>query len=176
MRKLICVVHALLFLAIAGSLHAESRFVHADGKFLVDSAGHKLILRGTNLGNWLVQEGYMFRFENGPQSAREIEAMVNELIGPTDAAKFWHQYRDLYISRKDIDFIAKAGFNTIRIPFHYKLFEPGNEDGFALVDRVVGWAKEDGLYVILDMHCAPGAQTAQILTTVGVILGSTRTK
>ncbi len=149
----------LLMVAITCRLGAESRFVHADGKFLVDAAGHKLILRGTNLGNWLVQEGYMFRLEGGPQSAREIEAMANELIGPTDAQKFWHDYRDRYITRKDIDFIAKAGFNTIRIPFHYRLFTPGNQEGFALVDRVIQWAKEDGLYVILDMHCAPGGQT-----------------
>jgi endoglucanase len=155
MRKLVF----LLFLALVCGAQAESRFVHAQGKFLVDPAGHKLLLRGTNLGNWLVQEGYMFRLEKGPQSAREIEAMVNELIGPTDADKFWHQYRDLYITRKDIDFIAKQGFNTIRIPFHYRFFVPGNDEGFALVDRVAGWAKEDGLYVILDMHCAPGGQT-----------------
>jgi len=155
MRKLVF----LVLLICAGALRAESHFVHADGKFLVDAAGHKLILRGTNLGNWLVQEGYMFRFENGPQSAREIEALVNELIGPTDAAKFWHDYRDRYISRQDIDFIAKAGFNTIRIPFHYRFFEAGDSEGFALLDRVIGWAKEDHLYVILDMHCAPGGQT-----------------
>ena len=148
-----------LTLALACRVPAETRFVHADGKFLADADGHKLILRGTNLGNWLVQEGYMFRLEGGPQSAREIEAMVNELIGPTDAAKFWHAYRDRYITRQDIDFIAKAGFNTIRIPFHYKFFEPGNEEGFTLMDRVAGWAKEDGLHVILDMHCAPGGQT-----------------
>jgi endoglucanase len=147
------------FVLLACGLQAEKRFVHADGKFLADPDGHKLILRGTNLGNWLVQEGYMFRLEGGPQSAREIETMVNELIGPTDAAKFWYEYRDQYISRKDIDFIAKAGFNTIRIPFHYKFFEAGNDEGFALVDRVVEWAKADGLYVILDMHCAPGGQT-----------------
>ncbi len=149
----------LLIVAFACRLSAESRFVQADGKFLVDAAGHKLILRGTNLGNWLVQEGYMFRLEGGPQSAREIEALANELIGPTDAQKFWHDYRDRYITRKDIDFIAKAGFNTIRIPFHYRLFTPGNQEGFALIDRVIQWAKEDGLYVILDMHCAPGGQT-----------------
>jgi aryl-phospho-beta-D-glucosidase BglC (GH1 family) len=159
MRKLAFPLSVLLFLVLATGLYAQSRFVHADGKFLADAHGHKLILRGTNLGNWLVPEGYMFRLEKGPQSAREIEAMVNELIGPTDAARFWHQYRDQYITRKDIDFIAKAGFNTIRIPFHYKLFEPGDDEGFTLVDRVVGWAKEDGLYVILDMHCAPGGQT-----------------
>jgi aryl-phospho-beta-D-glucosidase BglC (GH1 family) len=149
----------ILFSGLSRSLSAETRFVHADGKFLADATGHKLILRGTNLGNWLVPEGYMFRLEGGPQSAREIEAMVNELIGPTDAAKFWHEYREQYITRRDIDFIAKSGFNTIRIPFHYKFFEAGDEEGFALVDRVIGWAKEDGLYVILDMHCAPGGQT-----------------
>ena len=143
----------------ASFVQAQTRFVHADGKFLADTAGHKLILRGTNLGNWLVPEGYMFRFEGGPQSPREIEAMVNELIGPTDAQVFWHHYREAYVTRKDIDFIAHAGFNTIRIPFHYKLFEAGNEEGFTLVDRVVQWAKEDHLYVILDMHCAPGGQT-----------------
>jgi len=155
MRKLALV----LLLLLATRLHAETGFVHADGKFLADASGHKLILRGTNLGNWLVPEGYMFRLEKGPQSPREIEAMVNELIGPTDAAKFWHEYRDHYVTRKDIDFITKSGFNTVRIPFHYKLFTPDNEEGFTLVDRVIQWAREDHLYVILDMHCAPGGQT-----------------
>jgi aryl-phospho-beta-D-glucosidase BglC (GH1 family) len=154
MRKLLI---ALLFLT--PMLHAQTGFVHSDGKQLVDAAGHKLLLRGTNLGNWLVEEGYMFRLEGGPQSSREIEALANELLGPTAANQFWHDYRDAYISRQDIDFIAKAGFNTIRIPFHYRYFTPGNEEGFRLVDRVVEWAKADHLYVILDMHCAPGGQT-----------------
>jgi aryl-phospho-beta-D-glucosidase BglC (GH1 family) len=36
---------------------------------------------------------------------------------------------------------------------------PGDDEGFMLLDRVLQWAKEDGLYVILDMHCAPGGQT-----------------
>ena len=155
MRKLFFLMIAML----AVSLNAQNRFVHADGKFLMDGAGHKLILRGTNLGNWLVPEGYMFRFEGGPQSPREIEAMVNELIGPTAAEDFWHKYRDAYVTRADIDFIAKSGFNTIRIPFHYKFFVSGNQEGFALVDKVTKWAAEDHLYVILDMHCAPGGQT-----------------
>jgi endoglucanase len=159
MRKL---SFALLFL-FACTLHAQPHrkagFVHADGKQLVDAHGQKLLLRGTNLGNWLVTEGYMFQLEGGPQSTREIETMVNELIGPTAAVKFWHDYRDQYVTRKDIDFIAKSGFNTIRIPFHYRYFVAGDDEGFTLVDRVVQWAKEDGLYVILDMHCAPGGQT-----------------
>ena len=52
------------------------------------------MLRGTNLGNWLVREGYMFHFEGGPQSAREIEALTNELLGPEAADKFWKAYLD----------------------------------------------------------------------------------
>jgi aryl-phospho-beta-D-glucosidase BglC (GH1 family) len=42
---------------------------------------------------------------------------------------------------------------------HYKFFTPGNDEGFALLDRVVGWAAKYHLYVVLDMHCAPGGQT-----------------
>ena len=155
MRRLVF----LLTLVLACRAEAQRGFVHADGQFLADGAGHKLILRGTNLGNWLVPEGYMWRLEKGPQSPREIEAMVNELIGPTAAAEFWKEYRQSYVTRRDVDFIAKSGFNTIRIPFHYRLFAEGNDEGFALVDRVVEWAKQDHLYVILDMHCAPGGQT-----------------
>jgi endoglucanase len=159
MRRFAFLAVVLIACGFQVQMQAESRFIHQDGKFLVDASGHKVLLRGTNLGNWLVTEGYMFKLEGGPQSTREIEAMVNELIGPTEATKFWHQYRDAYVTRADIDFIAKQGFNTIRIPFHYRFFVPGDEEGFTLVDRVVDWAKADGLYVILDMHAAPGGQT-----------------
>lgn len=56
--------------------------------------------------------------------------------------------------------------NTLRIPFHYKLFtdedfmgETKNQNGFEILDEVIGWCKEAGIYVILDMHDAPGGQT-----------------
>ncbi len=45
---------------------AQSRFVHADGKQLAGPDGKPLMLRGINLGNWLVPEGYMFHFDGGP--------------------------------------------------------------------------------------------------------------
>ncbi len=155
MRKLLYLV---LLLGCIG-LQAQSRFVHRDGKQLVDATGKPLLLRGINLGNWLVNEGYMFRFEDGPQSAREIEAYFNELIGPEEAQKFWHEYRDQYITQKDIELIHRAGFNSIRIPLHHKFFGPGNDEGFALLDRVIEWSHQAGLYVIFDLHSAPGGQT-----------------
>ena len=146
--------------AAAGAASSPAnRFVHASGKYLVDSEGHNLQLRGINLGNWMVPEGYMFGLDGGPVSPREIEALFNELIGPADAAQFWKAYRDAYITEDDIRYIRQTGANSIRIPLHYKFFTPGNDEGFALLDRVVGWAEKNHLYVILDLHCAPGGQT-----------------
>jgi endoglucanase len=45
------------------------------------------------------------------------------------------------------------------VPLHYKLFLDPKGDGFRLLDRVVAWSHEFGVYVILDLHCAPGGQT-----------------
>jgi endoglucanase len=147
----------LLAALLAAGLAAASRFVHADGKRIVAPNGEKLLLRGINLGNWLVPEGYMFHFDKGPASYREISALFNDLIGPVEAARFWKQYRDAYISEEDIRFIHEAGFNSVRIPFHSALIEDGT--AFPLLDRVITWCRQRHLWVILDMHCAPGGQT-----------------
>jgi endoglucanase len=144
---------AVLLLGISSTLYAQSGFVHTDGRNLVAPNGTPLHLKGTNLGNWLEQEGYMFHLDDGPQSPREIEALVNELIGPEEAVQFWKEYRDAYITEDDIKFLHEAGLNSIRIPFHYKYFVPGDDEGFRLLDRVIGWAAK------YHMHCAPGGQT-----------------
>ena len=147
----------VILLAAARLLAADGGFAHAKGKYIVAPDGEKLLLRGINLGNWLVPEGYMFHFEKGPSSYREISALFNELACPRETARFWKQYRDNYITEADIRFIHEAGFNSVRIPFHYKSVDTG--EAFPLLDRVIAWCREAHLWVILDMHCAPGGQT-----------------
>jgi endoglucanase len=151
----------LLFLLplIATGLQAQRRFVHAAGANLVDGDDRTLMLRGINLGNWLEPEGYMFHFNDGPQSPSEIEDLTKELIGPENTDAFWHQWRETYITEADIDRLEKSGFNSIRVPIHWKLFDSDDAEGFRLVDHLVQWARKDGIYVILDLHCAPGGQT-----------------
>jgi hypothetical protein len=162
MRSLLLCVLALWTAVPCISLHAQAAdtgFVHAQGSELVDGNGHPLMLRGTNLGNWLEPEGYMFLFEQGPTSPREIEDYFDELIGPEQAKAFWHRYRDVYITKADIDMLKSTGMNSVRVPIHYKFFTKGNDEGLQLLDRVVSWAKADGMYVVIDMHMAPGGQT-----------------
>ncbi|HEX4020935.1 MAG TPA: glycoside hydrolase family 5 protein [Acidobacteriaceae bacterium] len=141
------------------ALLAQRGFVHTQGSNLVDAQGRPLMLRGINLGNWFEPEGYMFDLDGGPQSPREIEALTNELIGPEKSAAFWKQWRLNYITESDIDLLSRSGFNSVRVPLHWKFFDSDNAEGFRLLDRLVQWARKDDMYIILDMHCAPGGQT-----------------
>lgn len=141
------------------------KFVRVDGQNLIQPDGSKLFIKGTNLGNWLNPEGYMFGFGK-TNSARFINEMLCQLAGEDFALEFWSQFKDNYITRKDIEFIASTGANTVRLPFHYKLFTDedymgltSSQDGFQRVDSVVSWCRDNGLYLILDMHDAPGGQT-----------------
>lgn len=138
---------------------ANAQFAHTDHKQIVDAAGKPLLIRAMNLGNWLVPEGYMWLFQDGPQSPSEIGALVLEMLGPEASAAFWQKYRDNYITREDIALLHRAGFNAIRVPLHYRLFESDDAEGFKLLDRLIVWSRAEGLYVILDLHAAPGGQT-----------------
>lgn len=140
-------------------------FVRVQGPDLIQPDGTKLLIRGTNLGNWLNPEGYMFGFSR-TNSARMINEMFCQMVGPDFTAQFWKAFKDNYITRGDIEFIASTGANTIRLPFHYKLFTDEDymglnaaQDGFARIDSVVNWCRDNHLYLILDMHDAPGGQT-----------------
>ncbi len=148
----------LLVLLVLTS-QTSAQFAHTDHKQIVDAAGRPLFLRATNLGNWLVPEGYMWLFQGGPQSPSEIRALVLELLGPEGSAAFWQKYRENYVTREDIALLHRAGFNAIRVPLHYSLFESDDAEGFKLLDRLIVWSRAEGLYVVLDLHAAPGGQT-----------------
>jgi aryl-phospho-beta-D-glucosidase BglC (GH1 family) len=143
----------------------SSKFISVKGKEIIGIDGKPFLIRGTNLGNWLVPEGYMFKFKQA-SSPRLINQTLTELIGPDEVSAFWKKYLDSYITAADIHYLKTLGMNSIRIPFNYRLFT--NEDymggrgearGFQLLDKVIGWCKKEGLFVLLDMHCAPGGQT-----------------
>ena len=150
---------ALALLAVVAAAPLCAQFVQVKGTAFVKPDGQTLHLKGTSLGNWLVPEGYMWRFKGGPQSPREIEALVETLLGPDQAAAFWHEYRERYVTAADINFLAQSGCNTLRVPLHYKFFLEEKGEGFRLLDRVVEWSRAAGLWLVLDLHCAPGGQT-----------------
>jgi len=158
MRLIITIVILLNSLYAQGFLHVQ------DGE-IVEGNGSPILLRGFGLGGWLVPEGYMLHNKawiEGFESPTEIENQIENLVGPEIAQNFWELYRENYVSQADIDQIAEWGFNHIRVPFHYKQFynESGVETpiGYAIIDELITWCEPYNMYIILDMHCAPGAQ------------------
>ena len=159
--RLLSVLWAVL-LAFCGPALAETGLAHTEGKHFVAPDGTTLSLKGISLGNWLMPEGYMFKFEVA-KSPRQIYGAFDRLLGRERAAAFWSAFRESYVTEDDIRFIKSVGFNVVRIPLHWRLFmsEDGTigGEGWPLIDHVLAWARSAGLYVILDLHAAPGGQT-----------------
>ncbi|WAC61903.1 cellulase family glycosylhydrolase [Pseudoxanthomonas sp. SL93] len=162
---------ALLLLAgLAVMPYAQAKdFLRTQGTRIVDEAGKPVILRGMGLGGWMLQEGYMLDID-GVGTQRSIHARIADLIGPEKAEAFYQAWRDNHTTRADIDAMARWGFNSVRLPMHYALYtlpveqEPvagGQtwvEEGFRRTDELLAWAKANDLYLILDLHAAPGGQ------------------
>lgn len=141
-------------------------YVKAEGKKIMDGSGQELLLSGVGLGNWLLPEGYMWKF-NGTSCdrPRRIEQLIKDLIGESEADSFWKTFGDNYIREEDVKRIAAEGFNSIRVPMNSRhLFREVNgeivlDEHIHLIDRSIVWCKKHGLYAILDLHGAPGGQT-----------------
>ena len=165
MKKFLFILSTALLLTLCMAHAGKRQYIRVSGQDLILPDGQKLYIQGTNLGNWLNPEGYMFGFSR-TNSAWMIDLMLKEAVGPDFTAEFWRSFIDNYITERDIEFIRQQGANTIRLPFNYKLFtdedymgQTGQKDAFGLIDRLVEWCRKAGLYLILDMHDCPGGQT-----------------
>ena len=55
--------------------------------------------------------------------------------------------------------------NAVRIPLNYRHFESDDRpfehksEGFALLDKVIGWARAHQIYVIPELHAVQGWQS-----------------
>ncbi|ADY53618.1 glycoside hydrolase family 5 [Pseudopedobacter saltans DSM 12145] len=167
-RKLFRLIFTLCIATTVNQANAQG-FLKAKGHLIVNEKGEKVILRGMGLGGWMLQEGYMFRVSNLGQQYRIKEA-ISGVVGPQKADEFYEKWLKYHTTKADIDSLASWGFNSIRLPFHYNLYtlpvdrEPvaGQntwlEKGFALTDSLLSWCKANKMYLILDLHAAPGGQ------------------
>lgn len=151
-------VSTLKYVITSGS----SMFLKADGKVLRNNygAGDIVALRGTNAGGWLVQENWM-NPTNAPDQKTAIETLTSR-FGADGAWALLNAFADSWWQEEDFDNIKAMGMNVIRLPFTYfeMLDSDWNlkSDAFARMDWFVNECSERGLYVILDMHGAPGSQ------------------
>lgn len=145
-------------------------FLKTQGQKIVDSKGENIYLKGLGLGGWMLQEGYMLKTDDfaGPQF--KIKEKITEVAGEDGKNEFYKAYLKNGITKKDIDSLAKWGFNSIRLPMHYDLYtlpiekekvkgeNTWLEEGFKMTDDLLKWCEDNKIYLILDLHAAPGGQ------------------
>ncbi|OWP64263.1 hypothetical protein CDA63_04280 [Hymenobacter amundsenii] len=171
--------------------------LHAEGPRMLDATGREVVLRGYNVGGWLLQESYMLGTDTLNSQWRIKQGMLRTMP-EADMEAFYRRYRQQFVTKADIDLLARQGFNCVRLPLHYDLFltpaqrhartevirDPQNDatlaayvqqlsqwydagelfarpqqlDGIRYIDDVVKWCAANRLYVVLDLHAAPGGQ------------------
>lgn len=161
------------FLALMAALtlnHLNAQgFLHTEGKRIVDGKGENVLLRGIGLGGWMLQEGYMLRV-NGQGQQNKIRSRIAELIGDANTEQFYNAWLSNHTRKIDIDSMKAWGFNSVRLPIHFNLYTlpidkepvPGEntwlEKGFQMTDSLLAWCKANQIYLVLDLHAAPGGQ------------------
>ena len=160
----------------------DADFLRVEDSYLVNKNGEKVILRGVNLGGWLIQENWMCPVtgEDGKWGNLDtVNAFKNNGLTDAQIQRLFDVYQENWITETDLDIIAESGANCVRVPFWYRNFmlsEAGewiNDDlnenpGFKKLDSIIAQAKSRGMYVILDLHGAPGGQSMNHSTgTVG---------
>lgn len=168
-KKYILILLAFTVVFFSSVKSSAQGFLKVNGKHLENDENKNFILRGMGLGGWMLQEGYMFNLGFLGQQYK-IKEKISELIGEKEADIFYDKWLEYHTQKTDIDSMASWGFNSIRLPMHYDLFTLSVKDepvvgkntwlpkGFKMVDDLLDWCKKNKIYLILDLHAAPGGQ------------------
>jgi len=149
---------------------APQNYLKRDGRNIVDSNGEPFLLRGIGLGGWMLQEPYMLKLSGISPAQYDIRKKITALVGEERCREFYDAWLANMVTRRDIDSLKAWGFNSVRLPMHYNLFTPPVEEepdsveftwienGFIITDSLLAWCGANQMYLILDLHAAPGGQ------------------
>ncbi len=172
----------------AESIANATGLVQAHGKSLYDAQGNRLQLKGINAGQILLQEGWMSPFALEPLKNADgsyVKDADNNIQYPEFTEEEFRKalqenpnlsgyqlvellklYWDCFFTEEDFRIIKEdLECNTIRLPFYYlnvlneDLSLKDEQEAFAYLDWFVENAAKNGLYVVLDLHGAPGSQS-----------------
>ena len=171
----------------AASIENTTGLVQAHGRALYDAQGSKLQLTGINAGQILLQEGWMSPFALEP-SKNPDGSYITDADGNLQYPEFTEEefraglqsnpnlagygpeelmqyYYSCFFTEEDFRIIREdLGCNTVRLPFYYlnilnaDLSLKEEAEAFAYLDWFISNAAAQDLYVILDLHGAPGSQ------------------
>jgi hypothetical protein len=142
-----------------------NRFLKADGKVLRNNfgKGDVVTLRGTNVGGWQLMEGWMCPTDS-PDQMTTIKTLT-ERFGANKAEELIKIYEQAWWQEQDFDNVVDLNFNVLRLPISFLnlLDQDGKlrKDTLETYDWFVKECEKRDIYVILDLHGAPGSQNGK---------------
>ncbi|KAF2087642.1 glycoside hydrolase family 5 protein [Saccharata proteae CBS 121410] len=119
-------------------------------------------IRGANIGGWLVLEPWITPsiFQQFGGSVVD-EYTLTQNIG--NAGDILQQHWSSWATLADFQKLADNHFNAVRVPIGYWAFKKYQQDPYIMgaqdyLDKAIGWARQTGLKVWIDLHGAPRSQ------------------
>lgn len=127
-------------------------------------------IRGVNLGSQFIIEPWMASNEWNKMGCGNTKSEFDcvSQLGQANANSAWAEHWSTWTSKDDITEMQSYGLNAIRIPVGYWIREDlvysdsehFPQGGLQYLEQICGWASDAGMYIIIDLHGAPGAQIA----------------
>ena len=162
-------MRTLVFLAILFAIfqtNVDAQLLAVSGQKTVNSTNNQeVVLNAMNMGNWMVLEGYMMNSASQAGSQHVWKQKLTTLMGSANTKTFFDAWLINHVTEADINQVKAWGFNSVRLPIHYEYFvNSGTPDvwdnqGFTILDNVISWCKNAGVYAVIDLHAAPGGQS-----------------
>ena len=117
------------------------------------------MIKGVNLGNWLVLEKWMSPELFAGTSAEDESHLCSELSEIAKHERF-KVHRDAYITDRDFAYLARRGIELVRIPVPFFIF--GGYEPYVgcieYLDKAFRWAERYKLKILIDLHTVPDSQ------------------
>lgn len=117
-------------------------------------------VRGVNLGGWFVLEPWITPSIFDEWSTNQLvkdEYTYTQVLGKDEALRRLQSHWNSWITEGDFYQIKAVGLNHVRIPIGYWAIAPLPGDPYVLgqlpiLDQAIGWARNAGLKVLIDLH------------------------
>ena len=142
--------------------------LHTSGTNIVNASGVIVPLKGLNLGGWFIMEKWMCPLDSGNlPDTYSVITNLDSRFGVATEQSLIHAYQTNWITTGDLNNIANAGYNCVRMPVWWGNFysitnttsSGWRSDAFTVLDWLVTNCAARGIYVVIDMHGVIGGQT-----------------
>jgi aryl-phospho-beta-D-glucosidase BglC (GH1 family) len=158
----------IALVACSHAAFAQLSMLHQSGRNIVNASGQTVVLKGMNLGGYMVMEPWMCPADaGGLPDSYSVMKELDSRFGVAEEQTLIKGYEQAWITTQDFVNIKNAGFNVVRVPVWWGNFWPLasqttsnlRSDAFTQLDWIVSQAAAQGIYVIIDMHGVLGGQS-----------------